>query len=117
MLVPPDAADQKVLLRVDFLELQDVVIVVGPDDDQVPQEVAAVLLHHPDERLVKIALDVEHESAPLGVGHGGIVVVVEAGEGVKQRVNDGGGLAGADRAEGNDVRKQGLLVERHAPEG
>ena len=102
------------LARRDLLEFQQVIVVVRPDDDQVLQEVAAVLLHHKDERLVKVSFRVEHEPAPFGVRLSGVFVFVEGGDGVEDRINDRRRFAGADCAEGNNVCEESLFVEGHS---
>ena len=103
------------LLGGHLFELQNVVVVIRPDDDQVAEEVAAVLLHRIYDSLVEVALDVEHEAAPLGIRHRGVVVVVDAGDGLQHGINDPGGFAGTNGAERDEVREKGLLIERHAP--
>ena len=87
------AADQEVLLGVDVLEFEDVVIVIGTDDDKIVKDISPMLLHHIDECLVKISFDVQHESAPFGIGHGGVVIAVEGSEGIKYRIDDGSRFA------------------------
>ena len=104
------------LARRDLLEFQYVIVVVGPNHDQILQQIAAMLLHQKYESLVKIAFNVENKSAPFGVRLLGVFVFVEGGDGVEDRINDRRRFAGADCAEGNNVCEESLFVEGHSAE-
>ena len=110
------ATDQEMLLGGYLFELQNVVVIIGPDDDQVAEDVAAVLFHHIYDSLMHIPLHIEHKAAPFGMGHRWVLTVVNAGNGFQYGINNCGSFAGTDGTKDNDVCEKSPFVKCHSPQ-